>query len=367
MKTLTTLATYEKPKTAYFLKEVLEKENIDCFFAITGTTLEKWDRVRVQVKNEDVERAVAVMLRIKDEYGMEIEQIEPTNLLKRIIVPTDFSEGSEHACHYAIHLAQRIKAEIKLLHVYQNPAADLSIKESATYLDYIQNTLHAVERKARTEIVSFTQKMKDYMEKNEIENVRIHSTIVMGNIVGKIKGISQTYKPDLLVLGTRGGSGKSIGTFANLADTIIKGLEIPIYAIPGPCSSRDFEDIDILYATDFNEKDHTSLERLLEIVKPLEKKITCIHIDTARNPAKSERMDELNEELNRLYAGNNIRCLLIEDVDVFHGIKDFADSYHVNLLSFTVQKRRIFEKLFKPNLFKKIMQESNIPILLFPS
>jgi hypothetical protein len=26
-----------------------------------------------------------------------------------------------------------------------------------------------------------------------------------------------------------------------------------------------------------------------------------------------------------------------------------------------------FEKLFKPNLFKKILQESNLPILLFPS
>jgi nucleotide-binding universal stress UspA family protein len=367
MKTLTTLATYEQPKTAYFLKEVLERENIDCFFAITGSTFEKWDQVRVQVKNEDVEKAIRLMLDIKEEYGMEIEEIAPTYLLKRIIVPTDFSEGSEYACHYAIQLAQKIKAEIKLLHVYQNPAADLSIKESATYLDYIKHTLHAIEMKAKSEIVSFTQKMKDYMKEENISNVRIHSTIVMGNIVGKIKGISQTYHPDLIVLGTSGGSGKSIGTFANLAETIIKGLEIPIYAIPGPCSCKDFENIDILYATDFNEKDHTSLERLLKITEPLDKKITCIHIDTARNPAKNERMDELNEELGQLYSDQDIRCLLIEDVDVFHGLKDFADSYHVNLLSFTVQKRRIFEKLFKPNLFKKIMQESNIPILLFPS
>jgi nucleotide-binding universal stress UspA family protein len=367
MQILITLATYEQPKTAYFLKEKLENENIDCFFAITGSTIEKWGKVRVQVMEDDVEKAIKLMLRIKEEHGMNIEKIAPANLHKRIIVPTDFSKGSEYACHYAIHLAQKIKAEIKLLHVYKNPSSELSIKKSATYLDYIQHTLHAVEKKAKSEIVAFSHKMKEYMKVQEIENVRIHSTIVMGNIVGKIKGISQTYKPDLIVLGTSGGSGKSISTFASLADAIIKGLEIPIYAIPGPCSCKDFEDIDILYATDFNDKDHTSLERLLEIVEPLEKKVTCIHIDTARNPAKSERMDELNEELKKLYPQHNLQCLLIEDVDVFHGIKDFADSYHINLLSFTVQKRRIFEKLFKPNLFKKILQESNIPILLFPS
>ena len=367
MQTLITLATYEQPKTAYFLKEKLENENIDCFFAITGSTIEKWDKVRVQVEDEDVEKAIKVMLRIKEEHGMDIEKIAPANLLKRIIVPTDFSEGTEYACHYAIHLAQKIKAEIKLLHVYNNPTADLGIKESATYLNYIQDTLQAVEKKAKSEIVAFTHKMKDYMEEQKIKDVRIHSTIVMGNIVGKIKGISQTYKPNLIVLGTRGGSKNSQSIFSGLADAIIKGLQIPIYAIPGPCSAKDFEDIDILYATDFNDKDHNSLERLLDIVEPLDTKITCIHIDTARNPAIHERMDELNNQVKKEYDQHDIQCLLIEDVDVFHGIKDFADSYQVNLLSFTVQKRRIFEKLFKPNLFKKIMQESNIPILLFPS
>ncbi|MCP4311508.1 MAG: universal stress protein [Bacteroidetes bacterium] len=367
MPALVTLATYEQPKTAYFLKEKLEKENIDCFFAITGSTVEKWDKVRVQVKEEDVEKAIKVMLRIKEEHDMDIDQISPAGLFRRIIVPTDFSEGSEYACHYAIHLAQKIKAEIKLLHVYKNPAADLGIKESATYLDYIKNTIHDAEKKAKNEIVAFTNKMKAYMGAQKIKDVKIHSSIVMGNIVEKIKGISQTYKTDLIVLGTVGGSGDSKSIFAGLADAIISGLEIPLYAIPGPCSAKDFENMDILYATDFNEKDHKSLERLLNIVEPLDKKITCIHIDTAHNPAKNERLDELNEQLQKEYSQHNIQCLLIEDEDIFHGIKDFADSYQVNLLSFTVHKRGIFEKLFKPNLFRKILKESNLPILLFPS
>ena len=140
-----------------------------------------------------------------------------------------------------------------------------------------------------------------------------------------------------------------------------------IPTIPGPCTPEDFESVRILYATDFNEKDHKSLEQLLKIVEPFEKQVTCIHIETAHDPAKAERIVELNTQLKKEYPIHDIHCRLIEDEDVFHGIKDFATLNRINLLSFTVHKRSIFEKLFKPNLFKRILQESNLPILLFPS
>jgi len=367
MASLVTIATYEQSKTAYILQAKLEDEGIDCYFAILSSSEEEWEEVRVQVSEFDVERAIKVMLRIQEEYGLNIEHIEAANPKRKIIVPCDFSQGSEHACHYAIHLAHKIKADIKLLHVYEDPVTDMSIKESATYLSYLQSAIRETENKAKTALVDFMRKMKTYMENQEIDNVRIHSSMVMGNIVGKIKAISKVYKPDVIVLGTIGRKEDSKSVFAGLARLLISGLDIPLYAIPGPVSKNDFEKVDILYATDFNEKDHRSLEQLMKIVEPYEKKITCIHIDTAQNRAKVERMDELNLQLKSLYPETEIKCWLFDDTDVFHGIKDYADQHQINVLSFTVHKRGIFEKLFRPNLFKKILQESNVPILIFPS
>ena len=367
MPALVTLATYGQSKTACFLKEKFEKENIDCFFAIISTNDGEWEEVRVQVKEYDVERAVKVMLHIREEHGMAIEDIEPASLQGRIIVPTDFSKGSEYACHYAIHLAQIMNAEIKLLHVYPDPVSDLRIKESATYMDYLNSTIKETEKRAKSGIVDFTYKMKAYMSSLNISDVRIHSTLGMGNIIDHIKGVSNKYEPDLIVLGTTGWRKDSRSVFAGLANSIISGLNVPVYAIPGACSPEDFEQVRILYATDFNERDHNSLERLLKIVEPFNKQVTCIHIDTEHNPAKIERMDELNTQLKLDYAEHDIQCQLIEDEDMYHGIKDFAIRNQINLISFTVHKRGIFEKLFKPNFFKKIMQESNLPLLLFPS
>jgi len=367
MPTLVTLATYEQSKTACFLKEKLEGANIDCFFAIDNSTEGDWEKIRVQVKEEDVESAIQVMLSIKDEHGMNIEEIEPSNLFQRIVVPTDFSKGSEYACQYAIHLAQKIGAEIKVLHVYPDPVSDLRIKETATYLDYLNNTLKETEKKAKTDMVEFSDKMRAYMDSEGITDVRIHAALFRGDIIENIKGLSEKYRPDVIVLGTVGKREHSRSVLTGLANTIISGLDVPVYAIPGPCSPEDFKKVKILYATDFNERDHNSLERLMKIVEPFEMQITCIHIDTAHNPAKKERMDELNAQLSKDYSQYYIKCELIEDEDVYHGIKEFASRNNINLLSFTVHKRGIFEKLFKPNLFKRILQESNLPLLLFPS
>jgi len=367
MPSLVTIATYDQSITAYILKSKLEDAHIDCYFAILSSSEEEWEEVRVQVSEYDVEAAIKVMLEIQAEYGTDIEKIKEVKPSRKILVPTDFSTGSEHACRYAIHLAHKIKAEIKLLHVYEDPVTDLSIKESATYMRYLQSAIRDTEKKANTALVAFNRKMKSYMKLQKIRNVRIHSSIVKGSTVSKIKSISNVYKPHLIVLGTIGRREDSKSVFGGLAQLLIKGLDIPLYAIPGPVSPEDFTKINVLYATDFNERDHNSLEHLLRILEPFEKKISCIHIDTTQNRAKVERMDELNLQLKTDYPKHDIKCYLFDDQDVFHGIKDYADQKQINLLSFTVHKRGIFEKLFKPNLFKKILQESKVPILIFPS
>ena len=367
MKTLIKLATYDQARTAYFIKEVFEKADIDCFFAFTYDYEKKTDKVSVQVKEEDVESAVKIMMGIRDEYGKNIEEIEPAEQVRKIVVPTDFSKGSEIACYYAVHLAQKLNAEIKILHVYENPMADVNIKKSATFESYADHMIREMENKAKNDIVDFAQKVHEYMDTHQLKDVKVHSSIVMGDVVIKINEISKQYSPDFIVLGTVGRREESKSIFAGTVRELIHGLQIPLYAIPGPFDIKSFDKLNILYATDFNENDNTSLNQLLKIMESFDKSITCIHIDTAQSPSKKERMEELNTLLKRDYREHQISCRLIEHEDVYSGMKEFASMNNINLLSFTTQKRGIFEKLFKPNLFKKILQESNLPILIFPS
>ncbi len=367
MKTLVTIATYKKAEAAYFLKENMENENIDCFLAFTSISLQSSDEVQIQVKGEDVEHAVSIMMGIKEKYGQDIETLKPVKHVRKIIVPTDFSRRSEDACYFAVHLAQKLQAEVKLLHVYEKPIGDVHVKETATYEAFSMNLYLQAEKKAKSDMVALSLRIKAYMKTQKIEGVKVHSSTTMGNIVRRIKSMSNLYNPDLIVLGTVGKNEKSDSVLAGVAKDIIQGLGIPVYAIPGQFNPEDFEMMNILYATDFNEKDHTSLNQLLNIMEHFEKRVTCVHIDTEKNPVKVERMDELNEFFKQEYDQHDLNCRLIADEDVYHGLKDFADKFEVNLLSFTTRKQGIFKKLFRTSLFKKILQEANLPILIFPS
>lgn len=367
MDSLITIATYKRTETACFLKERLQNENLECFFVLAGSIEGKMDHARVQVAAEDVEAAVRIMMEIRSEYGVEIEKIEYQPRMRKIIVPTDFSKDSEHACQFAIHLAQKFEAEIKLLHVYEDPAAELKKHSGETYEHYIMNITREEEQKVKTEMLEFSKNIRSYMKERDINDVFMHSVIAPGDVVRTIKGICKSYQPDMIVLGTVGRKEGSKSVFSGLAKELVNDLGIPVFAIPGSFEEKSFENMKILYATDFNDSDHTSLEQLLRITEAIQKQITCIHIDTAHNPAKEDRIDELNDYLKKEHADLSIKCVLIDYVNVFQGIKDFADNNKMNLLSFTVHRRGIFDMLFMPNLFKKILQESRLPILIFPS
>ena len=366
MKRLVTIATYENPKSAYVLKEVLEEVHIACYFTFFQDVLKTTGEVRVQVDEEDVQQAIRIMMQVREEYG-EIEQMEPSSAKRKILVPVDFSAVSEHASRFAVNLARMLDADVKILHVYENPVAGVRSRDTASFVDYAELTMEETEKNARSGMVTFTDRVRKYMKDHELTAVRIHASMVMGFVDESVNRIADIYRPDLIVLGISDDRGQEEGFISALSDSIIKAAEFPVYAVSGPFPPAGFGKLNILYATDFNEKDHSSLDKLLHILEPFEKSITCVHVDTDQNPANRERMDELNSFLESEYREHDIRCRLVDDRDVLHGIMEFAELNRINLLSFTTKKRSIFEKLFRPNLFRRVVHQSELPLLIFHS
>ena len=120
---LVTIAVHNYAR-AEVLKGRLNAEGIECYLrnvnlihsAISGG-------VKVQVNERDMEKALRIVEKVSEEYRKEKEDREATHPKKvqRILVPVDFSKYSQNACYYAIGLAEKLDAEIKLMHVYYNP------------------------------------------------------------------------------------------------------------------------------------------------------------------------------------------------------------------------------------------------------
>ena len=158
---------------AEILRTKLESEGIECYLkninlihsAISGG-------VKVRVNSKDLEKALRIVEKVsehfRDEYLDELNI--STRGVQRILVPIDFSDYSVNACRYAIGLAEKLNAEIKLMHVYYNPVVNsMPLTDTYYYQVNMDEVIREIEVKAKSNMEEFYKDLKDKIELDKIE------------------------------------------------------------------------------------------------------------------------------------------------------------------------------------------------------
>src|SRR5688572_252190 len=115
--------------------------------------------------------------------------------MKKILVPTDFSDYAEKALHYAVGIATETNAEILLVHVCEllhYPFADRS-HEVTEYNDLKTGEL--------------TQRLNSLKSSTSDSNVVITPRLYDGEVIDAIISIVEQEQVDLIVMGTLGATG----------------------------------------------------------------------------------------------------------------------------------------------------------------
>src|SRR5512145_1104087 len=88
-----------------------------------------------------------------------------TSKIQRILVPVDYSECSRFACRYAVKIACKLEAEIKLFHTFYSPAFDLielagAVQTQSQLREEVTVNLEETEKKT---IENFINDLKSYI------------------------------------------------------------------------------------------------------------------------------------------------------------------------------------------------------------
>jgi hypothetical protein len=166
-------------------------------------------------------------------------------------------------------------------------------------------------------------------------------------------------------MGTKGTHGT--GEFKESTVTrVVENSLFPVWVVPITAEFNSSDTLRIMYATDFGEWDHSSLDKLLHILQSFKKEISCVHIHTDPGAGYKEKVDGLNAMLARNYAGQQIRCALYESDKVAEGFHSFAEKNRIDIISFSNVRRSAFYKLFHTNLMGRIVRTERVPLLIFP-
>ncbi|MCG6186792.1 universal stress protein [Maribellus maritimus] len=367
---LVTILRITKPQVGSFVKRRFESEGIECFFTNEGLKMGgvyNPDEVLLKVKAGKSEKAIKLLLNMHREYDLDtLSEDASYAQMKKILLPVKMSEGCLELCKFAISVAQKNNAEIKLLYVYEDPTIHNSAKHTVSWEKHVKMELQEAHKKAQLKLVNFSLEIKKIVPNDLLRSVNLHYRMLKGIPEHVVVDAAERYQPDIILMGSKGEYEKANEFHGKTIAKVIEHSNFPVLVVPPKADFEGKDKINVMYATDFYDSDNSSLNKLLAILQAFDKQIYCVHIDLNDDSHHQEKVNELNKLLARDYSVHNIKCVLFESDNVVKGLETFAESNDIDVISFSKMKRSSFYKMFHSSLLERIVLVENIPILIFP-
>ena len=140
--------------------------------------------------------------------------------LKRILLPTDFSDYSAAATKYACELAIRFHAELHLLHALEIRSTTPAFGMGLAMPSYTHESQAAVE-KAMTSV----------LDSEWPAERRVVRAIVEGSPKVEIIQYARQHDIDLIVLATHGRTGLSHVLMGSVAEAVVRTAPCPVLTV----------------------------------------------------------------------------------------------------------------------------------------
>jgi len=145
--------------------------------------------------------------------------------LKRILVPTDFSESSERALKYAVRLGRPYKAEVVVLHVFH-------LKEYLGLLSQREDIDSAIANQVlEASKVGAIEKLEDLVRRVSDKEVVVLPTLLIGVPFEEIVRYAGEQKADLIVMPTHGRTGLAHFLLGSTTERVISHSVCPVLVI----------------------------------------------------------------------------------------------------------------------------------------
>jgi nucleotide-binding universal stress UspA family protein len=150
---------------------------------------------------------------------------EAVMTLRKILVPTDFSEGGQRALEYAVTLARPLEASLTLFHAYQFPS--YGFPDGSIYI-----TPPEVGARIVSEVADALARDKAFAEARGV------AATVRSIEAHPVEGILEAARDhDLIVMGTHGRTGIKHLLLGSVAEKVVRHASCPVLTVRAASSA----------------------------------------------------------------------------------------------------------------------------------
>lgn len=274
--------------------------------------------------------------------------------MKKILVPTDFSEKAENALKVAAQLANKFDAEIYLLHMLElpmnmvNPVGDTRRNDLPEALFFMK-----LAKKRFAEILS-----QPYLK-----HIKVHEIVEFHQAFDGIMETSREYGCDFIVMGSQGATGFKEMFIGSNTEKVVRTSEIPVLVIKNEHPNFDIKSF--AFATNLDNHNKNILDKVFKFARQMEAKLHLVYINTANEFITSEETDRYLEKFLEGNNYNNYEFHIYNDDSVEQGILHFAAKIEADVIGIATHGRKGLSHFFNGSISEDLVNHANTPVLTF--
>lgn len=279
--------------------------------------------------------------------------------MKKILVPTDFSEHAEYALKVAAQIARKNNGEIYLLHLLELPnhIADDGIGES-----------NAVGGSAGIpEVMFFMKKVRERFEEvvnaPYLEGIKIVEAIQFEKAFDGIMKHSKDHGIDLIVMGSHGASGFREMFIGSNTEKVVRTSSVPVLVIKK--DEGEFTPQKFVFASDFSNEIKEPFAKVVEFANTFDMELDLVYINTPNDFKSTHAAEKLMQEFAAGFNINNLDTYIYNDVNVEKGILHFANSINADMIGMCTHGRQGLAHFFNGSISEDLVNHAVRPVVTF--
>lgn len=268
--------------------------------------------------------------------------------MKKILVPTDFSDCARRATNVALDIAQKAKAEVMFLHTLVTPLdwVKLDIRKEALYPEVTKKINHA------------KVSLRKLVKKGELLGLNCTLSLSFNQGSELILEEAKDYDFDLIVMGSHGASSIKSTILGSNAQRIVKKAQTPVLVIKNQFNVSAVNNF--LFASAFRDDVINPFLHVIKLADILEAHIHLLYINDRKHFESSDKSEQRMKEFHSKCPRGTCSMNIYNDNTAEDGILNFAREKKMDLMAVATHGK---SGLFSTSLTERLVNHATLPVL----
>ncbi|MDN3668092.1 universal stress protein [Echinicola jeungdonensis] len=274
-------------------------------------------------------------------------------MLKRILVPCDFSAPSREGFRLAVDMASKVNGQVIAVYIIYNAALYDAPYINETGLAFEPQFFDDLENYAKKEFAELQQSVN-------CDNVSCHLKIEYGHVASTIKRLVEPLNIDLIVMGTTGVSGWEELLIGSNTEKVVRHSTVPVLSLRKAPEISNIKSI--LLPTLFSIKQDDFIKKLMELQAFFKANLHLLYINTPMHFKPDKIIKDKLISFIHHFGIEKYVFHLVNEYNEEKGIIEFAQDNNIDMVALGTHGRKGLAHLYYGSVAENVVNHIRCPI-----